>query len=171
MLGRWFIAWLVILSGFSLVACGSRVPDTSVPIEPGGEIGEMTLTTAQDSSDMSQMIQDYCDPDITEEDGPVSNRECDVPAVSALFIGHAIQGISKEELDAHWQTMTWEMFLDGRPVDLAAFGTKDFDWGNQFRLWNVVLEDPTPGDHELEVIIGGEGEPIDVTWTFTVASP
>lgn len=170
MLGRLFITLFVILAGSSLVACGSSTADTAEPIGPGGNVGEMTLTTAQNFSDTSQMISDYCDPIITEEDGPVIKRECNVPAVSTLFIGTGIQGISKEEVDSNWPTMTWEMFLDGQPIDLAAFGAKDFDWGNRFRLWNVVLENPTPGDHDLKVIIGGDGDPIDITWTFTVAS-
>ena len=48
------------------------------------------------------------------------------------------------------------MFIEGRPVDLQAFGTTDFDnpMVGTVRVWNVVIVTDTPGKitaHSTEV--------------------
>jgi enterochelin esterase family protein len=140
-------------------------------IEPGERVGDMALTTAQNEGGTEPQLFDFCDPYITESDPATITRECEVPAMPYYFIGYGIFADTTSELDAQWPTMAWELILDGHPVNLAAFGTMDLDWGQQFRFWNVVLENPTPGEHTIRYTFSEFGDPTDATWVFTVASP
>ncbi len=140
-------------------------------IEPGERIGDMVLTTAQDEGGAEPQLFDFCDPYITESDPAVITRECEVPVMPYYFIGYGIFADTTSELDTLWSTIAWELIVDGHPVDLAAFGTIDLDWGKQYRVLNVVLANPTPGEHTIRYIYNEFAEPTDATWTFTVASP
>ena len=137
-------------------------------LKPGDQLGDMVITTWQGEN---PMIWDYCDPIITQP-GPLTvARECEVPVAPKLFIGYGFVADTTEALETSWLGITWELALDGLPVDLSAFGTRDFDSGAKFRLWNVVLEKIPPGKHTLHYLFVDQGKPVDVTWTFTVASP
>ena len=146
------------------------VPLTMDMIKPGEKVGDMVLTIGQNGS-MTE-IWEFCDPFVTVPG--VIMRECNVPALQSLSIGYGSLGSTVEELDAAWGLITWELFLDGQPVNLPAFGTIDqVDNSNAsvLRLWNVVLYQPTPGKHVLHYISVEDGNKWDITWTFTVASP
>jgi hypothetical protein len=87
-----------------------------------------------------------------------------------------------ELLEDEWQAQTWSLFLDGRRVDLDAFGAlpdrqliEPAAGGEVWlRQWAVTVVDPTPGEHILHYVqeTTSAGEEAagtkDVTWTFTV---
>ena len=140
-------------------------------INPGDKIGDMVLTIGQ--GEPVTEIWDFCDPLVTEPG--VLMRECKVPALQSLFIGYGSFASTVAELDAIWKSSSWELHVDERQVDLLAFGMLDLDTDYphpaKLRMWNVVLDQPTPGKHTLRYVMSETGEPSDVTWTFTVASP
>ena len=140
-------------------------------INPGDKIGDMVLTIGQ--GEPVTEIWVFCDPYVTEP-GTLT-RECQVPALQSLFIGYGTFAGTTEELDAVWKATPWELILDNQAVNLVAFDTldqdDDIDGPVKVRLWNLVLEQPTPGIHTLRYIFNEYGKPYDVTWAFTVASP
>jgi hypothetical protein len=166
----YFMYLLLFLSMLTACATTGRRPSDHM-LKPSDKVGDMTLGVTQDEWGVDPGLLDYCPSEFTESDPPVIIRECTVPQVPEIFIGMGIHASTVEELDSSWPTMVWELYLDGHPVDLSAFGTIDVDWGDKFRFLNVVLESPTPGLHRSRWIIrdaDGEGEPTDVTWMFTV---
>jgi len=169
-----FMVFVVLFIG-TLVSCATltSIPPTATStmvqtIEPGDKIGDMLVTNGQ--WDSATEIWLFCDPLVIEPG--VFTRECEVPEMKNLQIGYGIFAETKEELDALWATFTWELFLDGHPVDLSAFGTFDqddvLDGPVKLREWNVVLDQVTPGIHTLRYVSAESGESFDVTWIFTV---
>jgi len=152
-----------------LTATPTLVPATIVPmIVPGDTLDKMIVTTGEIGKFTEIWI--FCDPLIAEPG--VFTRECEVPEMKNLQVGYGIFADTVEELDALWATFNWKLFLDGNPVDLSAYGTFDqddvFDDPVKLRMWNVVLDQVTPGTHSLRYVFDEFGEPFDVTWIFTV---
>jgi hypothetical protein len=158
---------------------GSDGRDDTDALGPGDDVAGMRLTTAG-ATDPDIFV--FCDP-ILRGTGTF-HRECEVPALQTLPIGWGNLAPSPEILEEEWQAETWSLFLDGRPVDLAAFGTlpdrhyfEPAAGGNVWlRQWAVALVNPQPGEHTMRYVqeLTGAGEdPVgkrDVTWTFTVAA-
>jgi hypothetical protein len=75
-----------------------------------------------------------------------------------------------------WKQLKWELWLDGRSVDLTPFGTDvrklyNVQEGGEngfLREWSVILMGATPGKHVIRYRSGGPSGTIDATWTFTV---
>ena len=150
----------------------AAIPFTATPttvhmIEPGDNIGDMVVTNGQ--RDSATEIWLFCDPYLF--DPGVFTRECEVPAMQNLQIGYGTFADTSEELNTLWETITWELTLDDHQVDLSAFGTFDqddeIDGPVKVRMWNVVLDQLTPGTHTLRYLFDEFGE-YDVTWIFTV---
>jgi poly(3-hydroxybutyrate) depolymerase len=155
----------------NIVGACATADSSPTLLYPGDKIGEMTLSARQAES-VEFSIFSYCDPFLAETDPPVVVKECQVPRLTYLVIGYGEYAGTQEELDASWQSKSWELYVDGKQVDLSAFGTFDVDLGEKVRAWKVTLENLSPGVHNLRYIIrslDGESEPDDVTWKFTVA--
>ena len=60
--------------------------------------------------------------------------------------------------DALWEARTWELSIDGYPIDLNAFNIADFD-GNgdgasyEYRVWRIRLRNLTEGEHTLYYVM------------------
>lgn len=135
---------------------------------PGDPIGDMLL--AAGGRDSAARLWEFCDSDVTESG--VLVRKCTVPARPSLFVGWGAWGDTTEQLDAQWNAASWQLELDGEGINLPAFGSADYDVGFKLRLWNVVLDRPTAGEHTLRYIRQSqEGITTDVTWAFDVTAP
>jgi hypothetical protein len=174
------IAVIVVAVLVGGCAAGDEAGDEDTDLlGPGDEVAGMRLTTATATD--TDIFGTFCDPIVLEPG--TFHRECEVPAVQRLMIGSGNIASSPEILEEEWQAQTWALFLDGRPVDLAAFGTLpdsqffepavgDDVW---LRRWSVALVNPKPGEHTLRYVTEqtGAGEESagtgDVTWTFNVA--
>jgi hypothetical protein len=119
---------------------------------------------------------DTCDPVILKI-GRHERRCGTVPRVSNLFIGYGWFAAPKQ-IDKEWATLTWTAWLDGRRVQLPAFGTSDRTLyafpaaaGKDVTLreWKVMLRHATPGRHTVRYRIGDPHGVTDATWAFTVA--
>jgi hypothetical protein len=143
-------------------------------IEPGDQIGDMVVTTGQPGD---PEIWNFCDPYLA---GPgIYTRECELPAIPNLQIGSGNLADTAELQNLEWQAQTWELTLDDQPINLSAFGTLPdqniLEGGRALTLrqWNVVLDNPIPGQHTLRYVIrehqlGSEDSVTDATWIFTV---
>ena len=119
---------------------------------------------------------DSCDPVILKP-GSV-RRSCRVPHVRRLFVGYGEFEPTRKALARSWSRTRWSLWLDGRAVDLPAFGTSDrilyafpAAGGKDvvLREWKVILVGATPGKHRLRYRSATASATTDATWTFTVS--
>jgi hypothetical protein len=85
-----------------------------------------------------------------------------------------------------WEELNWELSLDGRLIDLEAFGISDLvhpdlalspspvrEVFRVLRVWDVVLVNPTPGMHTVQGQAKTRDGAATYTWVvnFAVATP
>jgi hypothetical protein len=91
-------------------------------LQPGDSIGDMALRSGGSAG---PPIWAFCAP-VFGSPG-VTTVECEVPPLPELAIGHGNYGADEALREAFWQAVSWELYFDGRQVDLAAFGAVDSD--------------------------------------------
>ena len=130
--------------------------------QPGDTIGEMVLKTGGFEI---VPIWAFCSPAFLNPG--VTTTECNVPALPELAVGHGWWTADEALRDSCWEAMTWELYLDGRQVELNAFGNFDADLPQtglpgrdadeevitKLRSWDVVVENPTAGAHTLRSVL------------------
>ncbi len=124
-------------------------------LKPGDSIGAMVLNTFEGSTVKGKWLSNYCD---MVFDGPlpiVLVRECTLPPQSSVFLH---QGQPAQ----YWPGRRWEISIDGRLIDLEAFGTIDvYVTAEKDTYWRLVLDNLTPGTHSVHrKIFLDEEEPI-----------
>lgn len=123
----------------------------------GDEIDGMTLTRG--AADAPPLWA-FC---TSEADSHGMTSSCRVPQLSKLAIGFNFPVTDPEFGGLQWSDMQWELYLDGRFIDLGDFGTYDYrlpvmaykpaparEIFLKFRAWDVVLTNLQPGTHILE---------------------
>jgi hypothetical protein len=129
-------------------------------LKPGDEITGMIITTGVAEA---PPLWAFCSPAL-ENDG-VMTADCHVPLLSKLAIGHPFDGAAQPLQALDWSALTWELYLDGHPLDLKAFGIHHYAMPDlatppsptrevfrQMKAWDVVLANPTQGMHRLHGI-------------------
>ena len=146
---------LCVVSALAVVMLGSGWRSSAPPVRPGGKIGTMTLVRGT-PSEADEKFFDFCNPVILNP-GPI-RRSCRVPRVHRLFIGYGDFEPTRKALDAAWKHLKWSLWVDGRRVSLAPFGTSDrtlFAFPGArgkdviLREWRVILVGVTPGKHTI----------------------
>lgn len=161
-----FLLSAVVLSSCQPATEAPALPDV-VMLQPGDMIADMKLVTSSPAK-AANTIFNYCTPYLGSQPA-VLTFECQTPRSDFLFIGYGEIANSKDELEKKWKTRTWDLFVDGNPVDLSAFGTLDVDRGKKIRVWNVGLENISPGAHVLRYVAREIENPqnvTDLTWSF-----
>ncbi len=167
-----FFLGIILLSMWALAACGPR----GEPIHPGDTVGVVTVTTGT-SRDYPTPGAMHC----TQQEGK-NEYACTAAVGQRLNISIAVYDnnftltdeneIVGLDLDTKWEEHTYELFIDNRPVDLAAFGSLDMEHPTYgfMRLWNVVIFADKPG----EVTVYGKGElsgkPFEITQKITFSA-
>ncbi len=151
-----------ILLACLLIACrGTAEPENLPPLEPGDALGEMTL-----------VVNNYPTPHITNfcAEEELASGNCQIPAdLGQLGINHGWEEDTAAALEAAWADSSWELVVDGRQVNLDAFGAPFWDEDSPtVRYWSVALQHPTPGEHSVQWTFDIAGEHNEDTWTFTV---
>jgi len=153
-----------------LVSCAPAAPmppDASKPIEPGDRIGNVTVTKGE-GEDILYLWGGGCTGQTDTEDTCKAN----VGAKANVSIGVYDETLTGK-LDSLWADHTYEMSIEGRPVNLKAFGSIDVPHPQtvKLRAWNVVLVSDKPGEvtiHSKGVV---NGEPFTQTLTYTFSAP
>lgn len=171
-----FILMIGLFAGL-IVSCAPSLSTTAPPltstgsedmIEPGDMIGEMVVRTAKDESETEPAIWDSCDM-LLAELAEAKKVECTVPFHPQYFLPSGVVDSDEEQLNSFWKTLTWEISINGQPIDLDSFGTIDALGG---RFWNVVLENPTPGRIETILTVNeNPSESYGMTLDLMVAEP
>jgi hypothetical protein len=127
-------------------------------LKPGEMISEMVFTTGVDDTVPFWIL---CSS--TKENDHSIRVDCGDLSYDKLAIGHTFGVMDLIRQCINWEDFTWEMSLDGHPIDLKAFGVSNIvrpalvsspspvrEVFKQVRLWDVVLVNPTPGIHRLQ---------------------
>jgi hypothetical protein len=147
----------VILS-FIFAAFQSSANISNAPILNLGEkINGMTL--ANGAADASPLWA-FCAS--SQPSDHVTNADCRVPVLPKLAIGHVFLATDEAFAETEWSELTWELSLDGQPVNLDDFGTYDYllptmapnpslvrEVFMKFTAWDVVLTNLQPGEYTL----------------------
>lgn len=172
------VAGLIAVTLALVVGLGQNATRVSPKprLQPGDDIAGMGLTTGAETA---PPLWAFCSPAF-ENDGVLSS-DCQVPALSRLAIGHTF-GVADEVLQAlDWSALTWELTLDGQALDVQAFGIHEFTipdlapWPASIReifrrgrAWDVVLINPTLGEHTLHGVARAEAATFRWVVNFTV---
>ena len=141
---------------FVLTACQSGGQRGEM-FQPGDMVGGISLTTgAQDAAPLWA----FCSP--AQSVGNTTTSNCRVPVVPRLAIGHIFMPGDDTLTRLDWSEISWELRIDGQPVNLKSFGTYDFvlpamshspspvrEVFVKFTAWDVVLTNLKAGEHTI----------------------
>jgi len=140
---------LILLCIIISSACAQATPQpitaTSQPINeminPGDKIGDFLVTTGDDDK-VLYTTKIHC-----PFNQNTMTETCEIPIGTKVNVGLGVYGDKLEELDAYWSDQSYEMTIDGRAVNLQAFGSIDIPDPivHTMRLWNVVIVSDKPG--------------------------
>ena len=167
-------AWAVLACMVAAIAAGCG--GSSGEVGPGDKVGTMTLVSGT-ASDADLNVFEFCNPVILKPG--TYRRSCAIPRVQRLLIGYGDFEPTRKALESDWKERTWDLWVDGRRVNLAAFGTYDHTLfgfpaaGGKnviLRRWKVILAGVTPGKHTVRYRSNGPSVgTTDATWAFRVA--
>lgn len=155
---------VIVLGLVACVAAGGR------PIKPGDQVGpfEITTATAEDFASLPFLDFDrYC-----QREGDQVN--CAVSAGTTFNICYIFYGDNVADLDDRWSRAEYQVYIEGRPVDLEAFGVVDFvhpDFGWPMRSWNIVAESIEPAVLKTRHVGLVDGEAFEDLMNVAVESP
>jgi len=171
---RLFHLVTVLLLVVLLVSCADATPEpVEGMIHPGDEIDGMVFTT-DDQFDFSIERHAYCGFEPVEETDTTFSQACSASPGDHVFFGNCF-GIGRdslEDLDNTWQSLKSEFTFDGQAINLPAFGTLDFeipDTDLKARVWNLKVENITPGTHTIQCMYEEGGESGTTTLVFTIS--
>jgi hypothetical protein len=155
---------LLLIALFTLIlgACAKAQPQPDDGmIDPGDKIGDFTITTGK-GEDIIYVTQIHC-----AWDDSTQTESCEQPVGTKVNVSQGIfaDRSNGKTLDELWSGQTHEMTIEGRPVNLQAFGTAEFTnpMVGMVRVWNVVIVSDQPGTVTARSngVVGGE------SWTYT----
>ena len=157
------------LVGICVVALGACAPATG-PINPGDKIGGFLITTG-DSEDIVFVTKLHC-----PFDNSTNTESCEQPVGTKVNVGVGVYGddpSNKASLDRLWSEQTHEMTIEGRPVNLQAFGSIDFVHPavGTVRVWNVVIVSDKPGTVTARSAGVVGGDPFEYTAIVKFTAP
>ena len=172
-----------------VVACSGEtaVPPTTAPtttpsstkttpsntenmIEPGDMIGTMVVRKVMDESETRPLLPELCGWVELSELSEQKTQECDIHYQQTIFLGKGMFEPDKEKRNENWQNMSWEISINGQPVDLEAFGTIEALDG---LWWNILFENPTSDPIEIVTIVTVHKDPVEMygkTLVLTVST-
>lgn len=147
---------------------------SSAMLGPGAKVGEMVLSKGPDPFDLNiPPLYAFCNPNPQLVDGSkvgvpgVYTVECSLPPLPQLMIGFGWVTDTKDHLEEQWSNISTELYLNGKQVDQAAFGSLDATVPSSglpgedpdkvvetpLRTWNVMLENLQAGPLELRFLL------------------
>jgi predicted esterase len=160
----------IVWFGIVLVACVKATPQPAVGlISPGDEIDGMVFTT-MNQVDWDRSLMFFCDFEAAEEADTTTTLACLAQPGSSILFGNCdgVGGDSVEEREEAWRRIKTEIVFDNQLVNLPAFGFLD-DPAEAVRVWNVIVENITPGTHTITCKYEREGEAGTTVFEFTVS--
>ncbi|MCE7986034.1 MAG: hypothetical protein DYG89_33065 [Caldilinea sp. CFX5] len=190
---------LVLLFSLSMASCIQPMPAASrQALKPGDKIGTMALVQGPPTFDMMAIPPwpAFCNsnPDPTMKPGDTEMKpgvytvECTMPPLPKFHIGSGFVFADEKLRDADWSAVHEELSVNGHLIDQAAFGSVDADIPSQppaqsqpakaasqaptlkLRVWNVVLENLTPGSLTLHEVLRVDKPFLDLFSSATIVA-
>jgi hypothetical protein len=159
---------LIVLSVIILGACAKPVaPSNQDSLNPGDRIGSFLITKGT-GEDVIFVTKIHC-----PFDDSTQTESCEQPVGAQVNVSQGIfaDPITGKTLDETWSGQTYEMTIEGRPVNLQAFGSVDFSNSmvGTVRVWNVVVSSEKPGTitASSKGVVGGDAWIYTAIITFT----
>jgi hypothetical protein len=165
MKGRAFLA-LIVLFATVLASCTKGSSESAERmINPGDKIGDFLITTGGDQG-ITYVSTLHCP---FNESAGIESCEFTVGTKVNVGIGFIADPSSGKSLDEIWSEHTDKMAIEGRPVNLQAFGSIDIPHPvvGKIRNWNVVVVADKPGKIAARSTGVVGGDPFDYTAALT----
>lgn len=186
----------IALVGLGVAACTPIMPEAggtapapaaAAGLQPGDQVGSMVMAQGPVPFDLNlPPLVAFCNPNpqvplgaTVAVPGEYTVR-CTVPPLPQMMIGFGVAGRTTEEKEHVWDVTPADLYVNDQLVDQPAFGLLDTeipvtgmpgqDAGEvvnlQLRVWNVVLENVTPGEFTMRQRIASTAEVFDgdITW-------
>jgi len=153
-----------------------RLSPGDLKFKPGDKIESMVVTTGTAEA---PPLWAFCSP--TRENDNIISVDCRIPPLPKLAIGQPFDGADQALQASDWSALTWELYLDGYPLDLEAFGSYHYvvpdlapspspirEVFRQVKAWDVVLVNPTSGKHTLHGTASTEADTYTWVVNFTI---
>jgi hypothetical protein len=170
MLKRLTLIFTVLLMvGLPSACAGGVTSNTNKMIEPGDKIGDFVVTTGEQGKFIYGFSVDC------PELGSNNAYLCKATVGDVINVSTGLSDTtSKGNLDEIWTHSKYQLFINDRPVDLAAFGTIDYNHPQVgvIRFANVVITANKAG--EIKVKDSGifdNGDPFTSTSTYVFGNP
>jgi hypothetical protein len=151
---------------FTLAACQTTAQmSMSDTLSLDASLNGMTLTKG---ASQVPALWLFCSSEVS---GTVTTAECQVPQMPKLAIGHAFLASEEALRGAEWSELSWELSIDGQPVNLDEFGAYDYVMPRMahnpslvrevfmtFTAWDIVLTNLQPGNHTLHGLVRTDTE-------------
>lgn len=177
---RFNLMLILLLLPFLTSACrglfSREQPDHLPVLEPGSEIDNMVITTGVEDA---VPLWAYCH--CTSESDKQITVACPELSYPKLAIGTVFNLRDLIPASIDMPSLTWEIYLDEQPVNLNAFDIHDIVTPDLLpspspvregfmiiTVWDIVLENPTPGSHTLQGMARSEDETYSWAVDFTV---
>lgn len=133
-------------------------------ITPGNKVGEFIFSTADEK------IAGYPHNYSCTENG--NDLTCKTTAGTLVNISPSyFDDTRKGRIEQLWTDSTHEMIIEGRKVNLQAFGYIDVPniVMGSVRKWNVAMVTEKPGEIKVShsIVFDGKPDEFTVTWIFT----
>lgn len=164
---RNFYLTLIMIVAILLSSCAKETSQSNDEmINPGDRIGDFLITT-REGDDVIYITNLHCPFDGTTE-------TCERPIGTKINISQGFQPASgKTPFEEAWSKQVYEMVIEGRPVNLQAFGYDEWKHPvvGTIRVWNVVIVADQSGT--ISAVSKGifDGESWDFTATINFTEP
>ncbi len=148
---------LMLLLLMIACACGKSTPRSAARmINPGDRVGDFLITSG-DAENVNLVTDLHC-----PFNSSTGTASCVQPVGTLVNVGLGLYDnfpFKGKTLNDYWSEHTCEMLIEGRPVNLQAFGSIDlFRPGiGKERVWNVAVVSDSPGTltvHSKGVVAG-----------------
>jgi len=155
-----------------LAACANIMPDDGI-IDPGEKVGDFLISTGT-KEDTLYLYDLKC------EDQGATSTVCQAPAGQKINVSLSVFDPSRSadmNLDTIWADHTYHMKIEGRPVNLDAFGSIDAYHVNEFknsikmRHWNIWILTDKPGEIKIQNQGNVLSQNFDLTVTYKITAP
>lgn len=155
---------IVGLLAIFLSACSADSQATNGSINPGDQVGDFVFSTADEK--IAGFPHNYS---CTENGNELA---CKTTAGTRVNISPSYyDDTHKGRIEELWSDSTHEMLIEGRKVNLQAFGYIDVPNPvvGSVRKWNVAMVTEKPGEIIVHhaIVFNGKPDEFTVTWTFT----
>jgi hypothetical protein len=163
---------LIMLFAAVLASCAKGSSESvEGMINPGDKIGDFLITTGGDEG-VTYVSMMHCPFD---ESAGTEIESCEFPVGTKVNvgIGFIADPSTGKSLDEIWSEHTDKIVIEGRPVNLQAFGSIDIPHPavGKVRNWNVVIVADKPGKISARSTGEAGGDSFDYTAALTFVAP